>query len=166
MTSRENIEINTPPKGAYVGKSSPGARRLVRQQSASSTSLSSSQPFPYHVLVALHVHLKVLYVTLQAGCYPFLGFSRQHVNIELAVVLYAVVPRVHRVRQGAPGVWFPGFLSAIKQARVNRQARRDAALQDTHTVLHSGQSSNQQPKRNRALAPGPDRQIHMHASQS
>lgn len=73
---------------------SPGARL----QAASSTPLSASQPFPYHVLVALHVHLKVLYVTLQAGWYPLLGFSRQHVNIKATVVLHAVVPRVHRVR--------------------------------------------------------------------
>lgn len=145
----------TPSKGAYVGKSSTG----IRLPPASSAALPSPQPFPYHVLVALHVHLKVPYVTLQAGGYPFLGFSCQHVNIEAAVVLHAVVPRVHRVGQGAPGVRFLGFLSAIKQGRVNLQARRDAALQDTQAVLHSGHSSNQRPERNRAPAPGPDRQI-------
>lgn len=163
---QRKIKINTPPKGAYVGKSSPGDRLLVRQQPASSASLSPPHPSPYHVLVALHVHLKVPYVTLQAARCPVLGFSRQHVNVEPTVVLHAVVPRVHGVRQGAPGLRFLGFLSARKQARVNLQASGDAALQDTHAVLHSGQSSNQQPERNRAAARGPDRQTHTHTSRS
>jgi len=149
-----------------VGKSSPGAGLLVRQQPARHASPSSSQPFPYHVLVALHMHLKVLYVTLQAGRHPFLSFSRQHVNITPPMVLHAPLARVHGVRQGAPGLWFPGFRSAIKEAWVKRQARRDAALQDMHAFLRSGQSSNQRPEQNRALAPGADRQIHMHPSRS
>lgn len=77
-------------------------------------------------------------------------------------MLHAVVPGVHGVRQGAPGVWLLGFLSAIEAAQVNLQAKRDAALQDTQAVLHPGHSSNQQPLRNTALAPGPDRQIDTH----
>lgn len=122
------------PVGCLHMRSSPDARL----HPASSISLSSPHPVPYHVLMALHVHLKVPYVTLPVGCFPFLGFSRQHVNIKPTVVLHAVVSRVHGVRQGAPGVWFPGFLSATDQAQVNLQASRDAALQDTHAVLHSG----------------------------
>lgn len=103
-------------------------------------SLPSPQPFAHLVLVALHVHLKVLNVPLPAGCCPLPGLSRQQVHAEPAVVLHAVVPRVHRVGQGAPRLWLPGFLPG-KQGWVSGQARRDPAGQDTHTLLPSGLSS-------------------------
>lgn len=135
------------PNGSYVWTSLPGTRLL---QAPASHSVQSPQGLPYHVLVALHVHPKLPYVTLQAGLCPFLGFSRQRVNIKLLVVLDTVVPGVHSVRQGAPRVRLRGFLSEIKAVQVNLRARRNAALQDTHAVLHSGQSSNQWPKQSRA----------------
>lgn len=77
------------------------------------------------------------------------------------MVLDAVVPSVHSVRQGAPRVGLRGFLSEIQAVRVNLRVRRNAALQ-AHAVLHTGQSSNQWPKRSRAQAPGPDSQTRTH----
>lgn len=82
------------------------------------------------MLVALHVHLKVLDVPLPAGCCALPGLSCQQVHAEPAVVLDAVVPRVHGVRQGAPRVRLPGSLPA-KQGWVSGQASRDPAQQDT-----------------------------------
>lgn len=132
----------------------------ARLQPARSASLAPRQPFAHLLLVvALHVHLKVPNVPLPAGCCPLLGLSCQQVHVEPAVVLHAVVPRVHSVRQGAPRVRLPGSLPG-KQGWVSGQARRDPARQDTRALLHSGQSSNHRSERSTAPAPGPDRQIY------